>query len=109
MCTGCVLLYRCSDPGNPKKDIRAPCRLCGTKTNFYCSGCKNYLCCGTQGIDEKKARKIADAVEDNITMPRHHLKIPIIDKTKEGSWSYIFAANSCYHVMHDMCFDDLEF
>ena len=59
-------------------------------------------------MDEKKARKIADSVEDNVAMPRHHLKIPI---TKEGtSWSYyIFAANSCHHVMHDMCFDELEF
>ena len=39
LCDGQTLMYVVADPtkANSPKDVRQPCRLCGTKTNFYCS------------------------------------------------------------------------
>ena len=103
-CDDRVLLYRTSDPSKPTKDVRQPCRLCKAKTAFYCSGCKNWLCCGTQAITAKKAKMIVDGEDDSIPAPKGFIKIPFLDK--EEQWNNLFAMNSCYHVSHKEAFNE---
>lgn len=57
-CDGRVLIYRVSNPNEPKKDIRQPCRCCKSNTAFYCTGCKNWLCAGNQVMTDAKIKAI---------------------------------------------------
>jgi hypothetical protein len=101
-CDGTVLMLRVSDPKEPSKDARQPCRLCKTKTAFFCTGCKNYLCFGTQGINEKKAAAIANNTES--PAPKPFIKIPYLER-KTQLWTHFFAVNCCYAVSHKLSFD----
>jgi hypothetical protein len=55
-CDGRVLVAIVADPNKAgNHDVRMKCRLCGTKTNHYCTGCKNYLCFGiNQAMNDKR-------------------------------------------------------
>ena len=92
---------------------RSACRLCGTTTNFYCTGCKNYLCCGSQAINDSRIPKITrklqqEAIDtDPVKDPAKTIKIPFFDsQTKE--WKQIYAFNSCYLVQHKTAFNIKE-
>jgi hypothetical protein len=101
-CDGTTLLYVVADPNKAKSDVREPCRLCKTKTNFYCTGCKNYLCFGSQGINAARAAKIAATLTAETgrqpDAPKHFIKLPYM---KEASVNYIFA-----HIMHKSALDN---
>ena len=75
-------------------------------------GCKNFLCCGTQGINPTKAAKIASSLDpennEDRALEKEFLKIPYQDR--DGNVHHLFAANSCYHVlMHKAEFDGLHY
>jgi hypothetical protein len=59
-CDGRVIVAIVNDPSKDDGcDARQKCQMCGTKTNHYCTGCKNYVCFGTaQGMNEKRANAI---------------------------------------------------
>ena len=114
-CSGAVLLYRIDEPGpasDPKKG-RGACRLCGSTTNFYCTGCKNYLCCGSQAVSDTRIPKILskleeDAIDDApVSAPKKTIKIPFYDP-KEEAWKYMFANNVCYLIQHKSAFNVKE-
>jgi hypothetical protein len=108
-CDGRVLLYRVPDPNSAtvaangrKQDVRQPCRLCKQNTNFYCTGCKNYLCFGSQALTDKKAQQLAKLC-DGIA-PKGFVKIPLYNAQK-NEWKHLFAVNSCYLIQHKQTFD----
>jgi hypothetical protein len=98
---------------DPKKQddgaaARQKCRLCGAKTNHFCTGCKNYLCFGiAQGLNDKRLEAIAKRdPEGLIKRPKPVLKMMSYDP-KKGDWIPSFAKNCCYLVHHREAFDTL--
>jgi hypothetical protein len=63
-CDGRVLVAVVADPSKGgSSDVRMKCRVCGNKTNHYCTGCKNYLCFGIQqGLNEKRIAALMHAI-----------------------------------------------
>ena len=108
-CDGRVLILKVNNPAdaNDPKDKRQPCRLCKSKTAFYCTGCKNYLCFGTQSMDAKKANAVIasqQAAGQAAERPKFFLKIPYYNEKKK-QWTYYFASNCCYNVLHRSSFN----
>ena len=43
---------------------------------------------------------------DDVTAPKHFIKIPFQNKADE--WAFLYATNTCYHVKHHLSFNSLE-
>ena len=58
-----------------------------------------------------KVAKIALALDpensDGTPVEKDFIKIPY--RGKDGTWMHMYAANSCYHVMHKAEFDAIQF
>jgi hypothetical protein len=113
-CDGRVLVSLIPDPTTDKvRDVRSKCRLCGTKTSFYCTGCKNYLCFGpSQSFATSKADRIKLILERDTDgliseRPPKTLAMKEFDPLKEEWKSALFAANCCYLLQHQEAFDRL--
>ena len=114
-CDGRVLLSLIPNPADEKpKDVRSKCRMCGTKTSFYCTGCKNFLCYGpSQSFAQVKTDRIKLLMEkdtDGILGARQPPKMLVIqefDPTDEEWQPALFASNCCYLVHHKEAFDKL--
>jgi hypothetical protein len=109
-CDGRVLVAIINDPSKDDGDPRQKCRLCGTKTNHYCTGCKNFLCFGTaQGLNEKRVESILQRDTDRVFTkepPKAVLKMLSYDPKSE-EWIPSFAKNCCYLVHHRDVFNAL--
>ena len=105
-CDGRVLVCMVPDPNNPKADTRSSCRLCGSKTAFYCTGCKNFLCHGSQGITETRIMKIKGNERFASSNTKPILRMQVFDPKKD-QWSSTFAKNCCYLVSHKHAFDSV--
>lgn len=115
-CDGRVLVYVVPEPSLKKKDdsARGCCSVCGVKTNFYCTGCKNFLCFGaTQAMTESRIAKIQkkrdESKDDNVVdadedLPSTLMKMPIFDPKTEA-WTALWSKNNCYSVKHKHIFD----
>lgn len=103
-CDGRVLICVVSDPSNPKADARSACRVCGAKTAFYCTGCKNFLCHGSQGLTASRIEKIEsnDQLASGDTKPTLRMQV---FEPKKDMWMSTFAKNCCYLVSHKHAFD----
>lgn len=93
-CDGRVLLWL---------DNRKPCRLCGINTNFYCSGCKNSLCHGSQSMSDSRIKAIMKK-NPSLVPPKPKLKLPYQDAN--GEWQHEFGTNTCYLLLHHKSFCD---
>jgi len=104
-CDGRVLVWMAPNPSTPKADVRSACRLCGSKTAFYCTGCKNFLCHGSQVVNESRIKKIQEDEQHGSSKEvKPLLKMQVYDPKKDD-WSYTFAKNCCYLVSHKHAFD----
>ena len=113
-CDGRVLVSLIPDPSQEKeKDVRSKCRLCGTKTSFYCTGCKNFLCYGpSQSFAQTKTDRIKlllDKDTDGLISerPSKTLAMKEFDTVSEEWQPALFASNCCYFVQHKEAFDRL--
>jgi hypothetical protein len=110
-CDGRVLIAKINDPSKQEDGAasRQKCRLCGTKTNHYCTGCKNYLCFGmAQALNDKRSDVIMQRDTEGLIAerPKAVLKMMSYDP-KSGEWSQAFAKNCCYHIHHQEAFNAL--
>lgn len=107
-CDGRVLVALIADPNDEKSpDVRSKCRLCGAKTNHYCTGCKNYFCFGvSQGLTDKRVDTLMSKDADSLftERPKTTLKLSCFDPKTE-QWTASFMKNSCYLIHHKHAFD----
>ncbi|CAB9506640.1 hypothetical protein SEMRO_274_G105280.1 [Seminavis robusta] len=105
-CDGRVLVYLSPAPGAPAKtDVRQRCRLCSGRTAFYCTGCRNYFCFGSQGLSKTRIKTIEQRSEDDdFVKPKLHLQMSVYNPTVEEVKS-AYVSNSCYLLHHKTAFD----
>jgi len=103
-CDGRVLVCVMPDPSTPKADPRSSCRLCGAKTAFCCTGCKNFLCHGSQGLSESRIKKIESNGRLAAGDTKPLLRMQVFDP-KQDMWTSAFAKNCCCLVSHKLAFD----
>ena len=92
-CIGIVLVVRTSI---------GRCVMCKKKTQYYCTGCKNYLCVQTMSdCSEKINAMIQNGVIEEENRPAPFLQMTEHQK-KNGKTEYrqFQIRNSCYHIAH---------
>ena len=87
-CIGVVLVSR--------TDQRGKCRMCGERTQYYCTGCKNSFCFQT-GTDCSK--KIEQMIENNSIIECNEPSPFLMIRAKDGN-KEVKVRNSCYYIAH---------
>jgi len=107
-----------------KKDCRRQCHVCHRKTNWYCSGCRRYLCPTAGGVVKeevvqkkkatttttggKKKAKVAEFVKKKLPKKFRRL-VPKFDKgdlkTVDGAPDFVeeYGLYTCYIHAHKDC------
>ena len=82
------------------------CELCGTKTQYYCSGCRSALCfqTGNNMISDTKIKKIKSTLKlpAEYNIPKHYNLSEYNPDNNDRTEIKIL--NSCYHVAHSKQF-----
>ena len=81
-------------------DTRGKCKMCGQKTFYYCTGCKNSFCFQTGGDCGEKIKKMMK----NKTIGKTNIPplfYNLTERSKDGTKNTKFKfRNSCYHIAH---------
>lgn len=57
-CDGVIYHRKIPEPDeNPNKDVRKNCHVCKAKTDWFCTGCRRYLCCKPAAIIQPPTKK----------------------------------------------------
>ena len=96
-CLGVVLVARVK---------RGICKMCRMKTQFFCTGCKNFLCIQTGQDCSSKIelmKKNGTVLENEVPAP--FLEISARDKQTNSKTNFRIR-NSCYHIAHAQQFGE---
>lgn len=104
-CSGLVLVFRVGDPNN-KLGGRGKCRLCGSTTNYYCTGCKNYYCANISNF-ARKLENITQTLGVGVASSEPPSEfVRFTETSRDGTSNHHFVKNTCYLIGHQHQFDE---